>query len=251
MLHRMVDGHVESHDLGERIGCAVLTNDPMVLLIALQSGLYRYHLQAHTRELLEGTAVNAEGLRFNDGKVDPRGRFWVGSMEVDVTDALGVLYRLDANGLTPLRDGLGISNGLAWRSDLKRMYHIDSKRKQIAEYEYDAESGELGETLRAIDTSAHEGLPDGMCIDADDRLWVAFWGGSRVRCFDPATDQWLHEIVFPASQVSSCAFCGESLDTLLVTTAGIGKRGEEPLAGRLFKAKVPAKGLPPVRWGGI
>jgi sugar lactone lactonase YvrE len=180
------------------------------------------------------------GLRFNDGKCDPAGRFWAGTM--------ASLYRLEANGLANRAlDGATISNGLAWSGDGRTMYYIDSPTQRVDAFTFDMATGDLGDRRTVIRVPKELGTPDGMTVDADGGLWVALWGGGAVhRYVDGRLDR---EIRLPASKITSCAFGDEDLGTLFITSAREGLSDAElraqPLAGALFRVRPGVRGVAP------
>jgi sugar lactone lactonase YvrE len=159
-----------------------------------------------------------DGLRSNDAKADPRGRLWHGTMAYDEGDARGALYRLDTAGETKLMvSGVTVSNGMGWSPDGKTMYYIDSPTKRVDAFAFDLDTGDLGE--RRPFATVEQGFPDGMCVDAEGAVWVAVWMGHRVVRFLP--DGSLDRVLeLPVPKVTSCAFAGPRLDTLIVTTVG-------------------------------
>ena len=178
-----------------------------------------------------------DGVRFNDGKCDPAGRFWAGTMALDEAPDRGALYRLDGPGsVQRMIAPVTISNGLGWSPDAATMYYIDTPTRTIRRFRYDVETGAIGEPA-VLDTSAWSGLPDGMAVDADGNLWVAFWGGGAVRCVAP-DGALLREVAVPVSQPTSCTFGGPGLDELLITTARVGlsdaELRDQPLAGSVL-----------------
>jgi len=183
-------------------------------------------------------------LRWNDAKVAPDGHLWLGTIAYDVdshpTDCS--LYRLDKSGntLTKVVDGIGISNGLAWSADGKTMFFIDSITLSIDSFDY--HDGELTNRRRmwtAPDISF--GTPDGMCIDSEDGLWVAFWGGGKVRRFNSEFEI-TDEIELPQSLVTSCAFAGPDLNLLVITTARFNQSIDDADLGKTYIAQVPIAG---------
>jgi len=156
-------------------------------------------------------------------------------MAWDQSPAQGALYRLDPGARVPIRilDDVTISNGLAWSSDARTMYYVDTPTQRISSFDYDLESATITNQRTLVEIPAADGMPDGMAIDADDCLWVAFWGGGAVRRYTP--DGRLDRVLtFPCVQVTSCAFVGPALDRLVVTSAWHGLAEPEPLAGSTF-----------------
>ena len=193
------------------------------------------------------------GLRFNDGKCDPAGRFWAGTMAYDQSSGAAALYRLDSNGrATLMLDGVTISNGLAWSLDGRTMYYIDTPTQRIDAFSFMPATGEISERRPVIRIPAEVGAPDGMTIDAEGGLWVALWGGAAVhRYLDGRLDQVIN---LPVGQPTSCTFGGEDLDELYVTSAWEGlsvkERKAQPLAGALFRVRPGVRGLPPAVFDG-
>lgn len=197
--------------------------------------------------------------RLNDGKVDPAGRFWAGTMRIDdhMTHYTGTLYSLEPNHAIRAHWGdgvIGVSNGMAWSSDARRFFYVDSPRRVIYAFDYQQDSGEISNCKVAFQVPADLGYPDGMTIDAEDKLWVALWGAGRVARVCPLQGRILDEVILPVSIPTACTFGGPNLDQLLITTASIGlsdsQRAEEPLAGALFHANVGVRGFAPHEFGG-
>ena len=193
-------------------------------------------------------------LRFNDGKCDPAGRFWAGTMAYDEVSPAGSLYRLDRDGsVARVLDGVTISNGLAWSGDGTTLYYVDSATRRVDAFSYDAATGKIANRRTAIEIRDGAGSPDGMTIDAEDGLWVALWGGSAVHRY--ANGELDRVIALPVSQPTSCAFGGPNLDELYITSAWKGlataARREEPLAGSLFRIRPGVRGTAATSYDGI
>ncbi|GAA3946357.1 SMP-30/gluconolactonase/LRE family protein [Actinoplanes auranticolor] len=192
------------------------------------------------------------GHRLNDGACDPAGAFLVGTLALGDTEGEETLVRLERDGsLTVLDDDLNLSNGLCWSPDGSLLYSIDSVPGIVWVRSYDAATGATGprrEWLRITD-----GLPDGLCADADGHLWIAIWGAGEVRRYTPDARP-AGVVTVPAPHTTSVAFVGAGLDRLLITTATAHLSAEQlaayPLSGRLFLADVGITGLPVTPWAG-
>lgn len=216
---------------------------------ALQDGFWAIGMGAPTPLFRVQDARPA--MRFNDGKCDPAGRFWAGTMAYDEAPGAGALYRLDADGrATRVLQGVTISNGMAWSADARTMYFIDSATHRIDAFAFDASTGALGDRRPLVHVPPEKGWPDGMTIDDEGGLWIALWRGSAVhRYIDGRLDQ---AINLPVSLPTSCAFGGADLDELFITSAteGLSKheRAAEPLAGALFRVRPGVRGVPPASY---
>lgn len=234
------------HDMPSMIGTVVCHTENEVL-VALVDGIYKFNLETQDLTFLACPPENDSTQRFNDGKCDPAGRFWVGTMSLVGGRETSHLFCLDHDGTVVTKlDGISTSNGIVWSKDEKFMYYIDTPTRKIMEYAYDKESGEISKPRVAVTVADTLGYPDGMAIDADDNLWVAMWGGSAVCCFDRLSGKLINKIAIPAKNVTSCAFGGPELTDLYITTARIGTSEEElesfPDAGKLFKTTVNTAG---------
>lgn len=234
------------HELGQLVGAAVPRKEEG-LVMALQQGFAFYNDATKTLTMLHDPEADLPGNRFNDGKCDPAGRFWAGTMEHDEKEnALGSLYCLyhDLNVGKKL-SGLYVSNGMAWSSDQTKMYFIDTLTYKVQCFAYDLSTGEIEFERDAVKIDPEKlGAPDGMTIDAEDNLWVAMYDGGKVCCFDPNTGKLLEQIEVPAKKSSSCTFGGEDLDTLYITSIARGTDPEtDPQAGGLFAIKPGVKGV--------
>jgi sugar lactone lactonase YvrE len=230
------------------IGAAVPTKSGK-LLLAMQNGIYQYNLETEELTFITDPESDQTTNRFNDGKCDPAGRFWAGTMSLTETSHSGSLYRFDPSGnVSKMLSSVTISNGLAWSPDRALMYYIDTPTREVAVYNYEEESGEISNKKTAVKIPEGMGNPDGMTIDYEGMIWVAHWGGARVTRWNPHTGTLLEEIHLPAKNVTSCTFGGENLDELYITTAKIGMTEREleqyPGSGNLFKVKTNYKGLP-------
>ncbi len=193
--------------------------------------------------------------RLNDGKCDPRGRFWVGSMDLEEKEAIGGLYCMDASGrIEQWADGIGVSNGMTWSPDERRMYYIDSPTRRVDVFDMDPESGRIGNRRPLVEFSEDEGFPDGMTSDAEGNLWIAHWGGARLTKRHPQTGECLATLNTKAFQTSACCFGGSELRDLYVTTARVDLSPEQQAeytdSGHLLHYPVDQTGSPTYAFAG-
>jgi len=253
-MRRVADGSERLLEMGEHLG-AVALREKGGLLLALRSGFAFYDLDDQHLTPISNPEEDLTTNRFNDGKCDPSGRFWAGTMSYEIEQGAGSLYCLDARLKTrKLLDNLTISNGMAWSLDRNLFYFIDSPTGRVDRFDYEDTSATISnrETVRQF--TPEEGGPDGMTIDREGALWVALYGGSRVVRLNPETGETLFTVRVPAPRVTSCSFGGAAFDELYITTARENMTRAQiqksPLSGSLFKAKVPFQGLPADRYIG-
>nr|WIF28780.1 luciferin-regenerating enzyme [Photinus signaticollis] len=199
--------------------------------------------------------------RINDGKADPLGNLWTGTMSMDVGltvgPVTGSLYNLGSDKKVKMHESnIAIANGLAWSKDLKKMYYIDSGKRRVDEYDYDATTLSISNQRPLFTFEKHQvpGFPDGQAIDAEDNLWVAVFQGQRILKISTKKPEVLLDTVkIPDSQVTSVAFGGENLDELYVTSAGMKFGLDSSVDESLFNGHVyrvtglGVKGLPGVK----
>lgn len=229
---------------------AVVPTSAGDLLLATATGFLRLDPSTEAVTLLSDPEADRPGNRFNDGKCDPWGRFWAGTMAYDFEPLAGALWRVNADfSCVRQRQGLTISNGLAWSQDRGTLYVIDSPTLNVLAFPL-TNSGEIaGEPSICVHIPEDwDAVPDGMCIDAEGMLWIALFGGGCVTRWDPVSGQRLERLALPCRQVTSCCFGGPHLDQLFITTArremDAAAIKAEPLAGGLFQADVGVKGVP-------
>ncbi len=244
----------QSYDIGQPVGTVVPTHDPARVMLALQHGFAAYDLTEQKLTQWHDPEAHLPENRFNDGKCDPAGRFWAGTMGRSGEERRGSLYCLHADGMvSKMLGNIGISNGLAWSLDGSTMYYIDSNTAAVQAFDFEMETGGISNGRVIIRIPPSMGTPDGMTIDAEGMLWIALWGGGRVGRWHPADGQLLESVTCPVSQTSACAFGGPALDTLYITSARAGLTVEqiarEPFAGGLFATKPGCQGLPAYRFG--
>lgn len=233
---------------GQMTGAAVLCESGE-LLAAMHNGLYEINESTGQIKFLVDPETEFPGNRFNDGKCDPQGRFWAGTMSIDEDIVNGNLYRYDPDGsIHHFESGIGCSNGLAWSPDHSTMYYIDSPTQQVYAYDFDSETGNISNKRIAIKIPDGGGYPDGMTIDSEGMLWISLWDGWGIVRYNPENGELLQKIDLPVARVTSCTFGGENLNDLYVTSAytrlETADRASQPLAGSLFVLKnLPVKGL--------
>ncbi len=238
-------------DVGQPVGAVALRADAG-LVAAVRDG-FAFIKPSHMT-LVAPVEIEEMGNRMNDGKVDPAGRFWAGTMASDLKPGAGTLYRLDRNlRVHAMLRGVSISNGLDWSLDGRTMYYIDSATGGLDAFDYEPEDGALSRRRRIVEIHERDGVPDGMALDAEGFIWFALWGGGCVRRYTPSGS--LAAVVeLPVSQVTSCAFGGPELTDLYVTSARAGLSAEqlarEPAAGGLFRFKGQVAGRAPNRFLG-
>lgn len=224
---------IKSYPTSSPVGAAVLVNNGKILS-AEKDGIYLIDIK--TKERIFAMQPNEdERLRYNDGKLDPKGRFLVGTMGYEDTfEGAASLYVIKDGKMKMLLSNLTLSNGMDWSKDGQTFYHIDTPTKQVTRYDYDLETANLSNGHVAVEIT-DGGSPDGMCVDIDGNIWVAEYGGKRICKWDPKTGEQLVKIPMPVSNVTSCCIGGADYDTLYITTA---QEDGEPLSGGLFKVKI-------------
>lgn len=232
---------------GQMIGTVVPAESGKVM-VALENGFYQLDPETGAKKLISNPEEGIDGNRFNDGKCDPAGRFWAGTMSSTGKRHAGALYRLDADGsVHKMIDNVGTSNGIVWSPDYTKMYYIDTPTRKVMAWDYNNETGEISNPKTAIDIPEEMGYPDGMTLDSEGNVWIALWGGSAVGCWNPQTGELLRTVDVPAKNVTSVAFGDDDLGTLYITTARTGTSDEEhekfPHAGGVFKTRPGVKGV--------
>lgn len=239
---------VSTIELSGMPGTVVLTENTNQVIVPQDDGVKRINLTTgeatHLIDFPEGP-----NMRFNDGKCDPAGRLWVGTMDRDGTAGAGTLYRIDPDlSLHPMLEGITCSNGLVWNSDATRMYYIDSYTCQVRGFDFDVASGTLSNPEIVVQVPEDRGWPDGMTIDTADKIWVAHWCGSCVARYDPLTGETMEVLPIPTERVTACVFGHSSMDTLFITTAKGSNDGgwtdceKYPLTGALFMSDLEVTG---------
>ncbi len=230
-----------------RIG-TVVPMDNQKALIALEDGIYTIDILSGEIEMFSEMTEILAGSRLNDGKCDPSGRLWVGSMHLEYKKHAANLFMIDQSKTYEVKvDSVTISNGIVWTKNKKVMYYIDTPTSEIKAYDFDNATGTISNERIAVKIPKELGSPDGMTIDEEDMLWVGMWNGNAVIRFNPITGKMDRKLKVPAHNITSCAFGGPNLDTLYITSATVDMTPEEkvkyPLAGSVFKAVPRVKGV--------
>lgn len=244
--HGMRTNTTETFSVSGMPGSIALCGDGTILT-AFRTGLAFVSLDTG-QEIKLASTIDYGVERFNDGKCDRRGRFFAGTMDKTMKEAIGGLYRVDTDrSVTKMAGGIRLSNGIGWSPDNRTMYHCDSRPGYVYAYDYDIETGTPTNRRIHIDLSSAGYHPDGCTVDAEGFLWLAEVNSSRVGRYAPDGRR-VSGIDLPTKRVSSVMFGGASLDTLFITTMHYNLTPEEhaaePLAGRLFVAYPGVKGLP-------
>jgi sugar lactone lactonase YvrE len=192
--------------------------------------------------------------RMNDGYCDARGRFWAGTMSTKHERGAGALFRMDPDGrVTRMLGGVTTSNGIDWSLDHTRMYYVDTGTLRIDVFDFDLDSGEVRDRRPLVSFAEAEGKPDGLIVDADGCVWIALWGGAQVRRYTP-DGRLDRSIPVPATYPTKCAFGGDGLADLFITSARRPLTPEEtarqPLAGSVLVCRPGVTGRPPTLYGG-
>ncbi len=238
-----VNGHNQVFEIGQYVGAAV-PRSSQGLVLALYQGFGLFDEESQKLTMLHDPEAHLPENRFNDGKVDDKGRFWAGTMQVDPKDPQGSLYVLNPSGEVETKlDSIYISNGLAWSADNQWFYYIDSTRGRVARYYFNLETASIRYDKEVIVLDPAVGVPDGMTIDESGNLWVAIYDGGRIISVDPEHGEIIEQVEVPAKKTSSCTFGGENLDTLFITTISENTDpAQDPLAGSLFAVKPGVRG---------
>ncbi|NCJ07212.1 SMP-30/gluconolactonase/LRE family protein [Synechococcales cyanobacterium C] len=237
-------------DVGDVVSALALMADDR-LLMAMGNRLATLNLTSGVVETLRGVDFPQASTRFNDGKCDPQGRFWIGSLAEEPGQA--ALYRYDPDGaLQVMETGLTISNGLGWSPDGDIFYLTDSSARTIYAYRFEGETGQISDRTPLIQFTDEQIEPDGLTIDQDGNLWVALWDGWCLACISPRGEE-LGRVQVPVPRPTCPTFGGPNLRDLYVTSASVGlsqKAIQQAFeAGDLFGITLPVRGIPTTPFG--
>ena len=244
--HRPATGGCATHPLAAAVGFCAVADDGR-LVAGIGGGLYELAFGVEGETLLVRPVMHGAN-RFNDGKCDPRGRLWAGTMHVAARrdrEPTGALYRWRGGDLEVVEPRVSLSNGLGWSPSGDTMYFSDTHAGTVWAYDYDLATGDVGSRLAFATVPVEEGVPDGLAVDSAGRVFVAIWRGARLDVYAPDGAREA-TIPVPVPNPTSCAFGGADLRTLYVTTMPAGNEND-PRSGSLFALDVDVPGLPGAR----
>jgi len=233
----------------EKMPGALVPMESGGLLIAFEDGLAVVDLETSQIDYKIKFTPDDPDIRCNDGKCDPNGNFWIGTMHKKFKPEAGSLHKVDYDyNISKQIDRTTISNGLAWSTDSQTMYYIDTPTACVTAYEFRPSTSQIFNPRRIINIPESYGAPDGMTIDEEGMLWISHWNGSCVRRWDPSSGKVLAKVDLPVPLVTCCTFGGAKLDVLYITTARSGLSNDQlqeyPLSGGLFAITPGICGLP-------
>lgn len=243
-------------EIGMPVGCLALGEDG-ALVVAASDALLVLDPETGGTRTLATFGPDPVASRCNDGRCDPGGRFWIGRLPLNRAVGAGSLVRFDGSVFETALHGLTIPNGLDWSADGRRLYFVDSATRTVSLFDFEMATGAIGDHRPFAHLDASFGLPpwsvpDGLAVDAEDCVWVAVWGGGCVLRFAP-DGALLGRIDVPVARVSNCAFGGDDLTELFVTTAREVATPDEPpvelAAGGIYRARPGVRGRSSRRFG--
>lgn len=236
--YQLTNKKLSIYSTPERVGCFGFVDNTSKLIVAFETGIAYFEPSTGQVDWI-AKPEQANGSRFNDGRIDRFGRFWPGTMmeAEENAEPLAKLYQINPDGEIITRlDSLRVANGLCWSPDGSIMYHADSPERTIWKYDSNPQTGALRNKQIFIQTPENI-FPDGSTVDKFGNVWNAQWNGSRVVCYSPKGD-FLGQINVPAERSSCVAFGGDNLDLMFVTSARTGlteqQLAEQPQAGDFF-----------------
>jgi sugar lactone lactonase YvrE len=247
-----ISGQHHTFETPDVVGTLVIGEDGNPV-IAQGCGVARLELSSSNVTALAQVETKGKGYRLNDGKCDPWGRLWVGSIVEEGPKGSATLFCVDGRQrVTPLLSDVTVSNGLVWANDGRLFYYIDTPTQQVVAFDCDLHTLTLSNRRVVFEFPETMGSPDGMTMDAEGQLWIALFSGRSVVRLDPARGQLTGKVEVAAKNVTSCAFGGVTLSTLYISTARLATNPEElaalPEAGALFAVELPVSGCRSVRY---
>jgi L-arabinonolactonase len=225
------------------------------MVVALKNGIHFFDPATNQLSQVHNPEADLPENRFNEGKCDPRGRFFAGTMnEVVRGKPSGSLYRLTSDKqLDLILPSIVVPNGLAWSPEGEIMYFADTRRHVIYAFDYDLDEGTPHNRREFVDLSSYEGLPDGATVDSEGCLWSAMFSGGRIVRYTPKGK--IDRVIgFPVTQINSLTFGGSDMRTIFVVSskhllndAGL---ASQPLAGDIFAVDPGIKGIAESRFAG-
>lgn len=252
LKHKVYEYSVDSKqtrnwDINKHVTLLIETDKKGVLLIGVKGGLALLNMETNTLTDVIPLEIEKDNSRPNDGGCDPNGNLWIGTLDMDFEEGAGALYMLEDSTFKEKITGTTIANGLVWSGDEKSMYFIDSPKGTVQAFNYSKADNSIVFQKEVIQIPKELGGPDGMAIDEEGMLWVAHYGGYSVGRWNPTTGELLEKIDVPAPNITACAFGGDDLQTLFITTARQELSDVElaafPKSGSLFSVKTSVKGL--------
>jgi sugar lactone lactonase YvrE len=255
-IHRLhpASGRRDSWIAPEMVACMAFDRAGQ-LVAGLQTGIFALRLEeggTASATPLAQPALPASAMRFNDGRCDRQGRFWAGTMHMEMPagHALGALYRYSRRGglAGPMESGLKVQNGLAWSPDGRRLYLSDSHPsvRRIWAYDFDPDDGVPSNRRVFVDMADHAGRPDGAAVDADGCYWTCANDAGEVVRYTPE-GRLDRSLPVPVRKPTMCAFGGDGYDTLFVTSIRPQRPEDlagQPHAGAVFALRPGVRGLP-------
>ena len=237
-LRTVVEGAEQHWQFDECVSAAGWI-DHDTILIASQTGLWRFNLETAARDLITPLEADNPVTRSNDGRADPQGGFWIGTMGFNAEKGAGSIYRFYRGELRKLFSDITITNSICFAPDGKTAYFTDTVVGVIMAQALDADGWPIGDAVPFIDVSDADFGADGSVVDADGNLWNAQWGAGRVACYG-ADGTLIKTVDVPTPQTSCPAFGGADLTDLYVTTAAEGI--DDPNAGKTYVISSVGKG---------
>lgn len=218
------------------------------LLATVDLSLYLIDMRKQSAIKITSLTDEPRTNRFNDGKCDAHGRYWVGTMDRGEKLPVASLYVFESGIMKKELSDLTISNGLGWSPDNSLMYLIDTPTRKVWKFSFDVAIGHISERQTAVEFGNLPGVPDGMTVDSEGMIWVAHWGGGMISRWNPYNGKLLEKIMLPAKNVTSLTFGGPGLQTIFVTTARHSLSKEEiadqPYSGSVFMINSDVPGMP-------
>ncbi len=240
-MHSIVQGQPRTWQFAERVSAAGWVDHDR-LLIASETAVFTFDLRDDTRRDLVALEADLPENRSNDGRADPQGGFWIGTMARNAAEGAGAIYRYYQGELRQLRAGVSIPNAICFSPDGKLAYFADTARQIVWQQDLDHDGWPKGEARVFLDLSAQDLNPDGAVTDAEGNFWCALWGAGKLVCYSPEGEL-RAEIAIPAQQVTCPAFIGAALDQIIVTSAAVGLK--DPADGQTWVlSQSGLRGLP-------